>query len=397
MAMHGERTPPVHLPAPASGGRVRSARAGTAVVFAVHGAVMGTFAARIPWVAAHVGLDVAGLGVALLMPGLGALCAMPASGRLIHRHRLHRLTGTLMLLWCAALVLPALPTGLPVLCVALVVFGGASGLADVTMNAHAVLVEELHGRSLMSGMHGMWSVGVLAGSGVAALAAHAGWDARVHFAAVAAVLAVVVVGACGLLIPHRPDQDQGAPAAFALPSREVLPIGLVGLCAVFGEGAGQDWSATFVREHLEGDPGTAALTVSVFAFSMAAARFAGDRVVERLGAVRTVRIAAGCGVAGALLVLAAPTVPVAVAGFALLGVGVSVVVPLAFAAAGRVGPHPGRSLAGVAGIAYGAGLLTPGIIGGIARVSSLAVSFGAVALLCLVMGVTAGVLRPGPR
>lgn len=373
---------------------LRRARVATSVMFTVHGAVTGTFAARVPWIADHVGVGAGGLGIALLMPGVGALLAMPLSGRLAHRNDLRALTRVLILLWCAALVLPALPTSLLLLCAALIAYGAAAGLADVAMNAQAVLIEERYGRSVMSGFHGFWSVGALAGSAAAAGAARADVDARMHFAVTTVVLAVVTVAAATRLLPHRPQPGVAAPPAFALPSRAVLPIGLLGLCAVFAEGAGLDWSAVYVRDLLGNSASTAALTVSIFSVCMAVARFAGDRVVHHLGAVTTVRLAGMCATAGALVVVLARHVVPVVIGFGLLGVGIAVVVPLVFAAAGRLDEHPGRNLAGVAGIAYGSGLVAPGVIGGIAHVSSLAVSFAVVVVLVAVMAAGAGVLRP---
>jgi predicted MFS family arabinose efflux permease len=373
---------------------LRAARVATSVIFAVHGAVTGTFAARLPWVADHVGVSAGGLGVALLMPGIGALAAMPLSGRLTHRYDLRSLTRILILMWCAALVLPALPTSLPVLCAALAVYGAAAGVADVAMNAQAVVIEQGYGRSVMSAFHGFWSVGGLAGAAAAVLAARHGVDARVHFAATAAVLSLVTLIAATRLLPHRPEPEVDAPPAFALPTRAVLPIGLIGLCAVFAEGAGLDWSAVYVRDVLGNSAGTAAATVAVFSISMAVARFAGDRVVRRLGPVATVQLAALCAAVGALAVVLGRHVVPVMAGFGVLGAGIAVVVPLVFAAAGRLDEHPGRNLAGVAGIAYGSGLIAPGVIGGIAHVSSLTMSFIVVAGLVVVMGAAAPVLRP---
>lgn len=386
---------PAGGPAPAAiPAEVRRARLATAVVFAVHGAVGGSFAARLPWIADHVGVSAGGLGVALLMPGIGAILTMPISARLAHRYDLRTLVRVLIGAWCATLLLPSLPASLLLLCPALAIYGAASGLADVAMNSHAVVVEQRYGRSVMSGLHGCWSVGGLVGSGVAAIFARAGVDARLHFLVIAAVLVAIGVAASRYVLPHRPEPEAAAPPAFALPSRLVLPIGLIGLCAVFGEGAGLDWSAVYVRDQLGQASSIAALTVATFSFSMAAGRFAGDYVVRRIGAVTAVRAAAAFATAGAATVVLARQVALVVTGFALLGVGVAIVVPLVFAAAGRIGTQPGRSIAGVAGIAYGSGLIAPGVIGGIAHASSLSVSFGLVVLLVAMMGVGAGVLRP---
>jgi predicted MFS family arabinose efflux permease len=384
-------TPSLGFAAPAP--EVRYARRATAVVFAVHGCVIGSFAARIPWVASHVGVGVGRLGLALLVPGIGAMLAMPFSGRLAHRYALRPLVTATIVAWCAALVLPALPTSFGLLCVVLLVFGATAGLADMAMNAEGVLVEKAFGRSVMSSFHGFWSVGVLVGSAVSALASHAGLDARPQFAVEALALAAVGTASARFLLDDPTTTETDPPPAFALPTRPVLVIGAVGLCAVFGEQAGTDWSALYIRDELGGSASTAALAVSAFAVTMAAARLVGDRVIRRLGPVRTVRLSGVCAAGGAVAVVLAPDLAVGLAGFALLGIGVALVVPLVFAAAGRVGPHPARSIAGVAGVAYASGLVAPGVIGGVASVSSLTVSFCLVAGLVAIVALAAGVLR----
>jgi hypothetical protein len=118
-------------------------------------------------------------------------------------------------------------------------------------------------------------------------------------------------------------------------------------------------------------------------------------VIQRLGPVRTVRLSGACAACGAVAVVLAPDLAVGLVGFALLGTGVALVVPLVFAAAGRVGAHPARSVAGVAGIAYGSGLIAPGVIGGVAAASSLTTSFCLVAGLVAIIALAAGVLRTG--
>ena len=371
---------------------VRRARCATAVVFAVHGCVVGSFAARIPWIASHVGVEIGQLALALLMPGVGALLAMPFSGRLAHRYEFRPFVTATVVAFCASLVLTAWPTSLALLCVSLLIFGATAGLADMAMNAQGVLVEKAHGRSIMSSLHGFWSVGLLVGSAVSALASHAGTDARLQFAITAAVLAVLGGAAARFLLED--PTETAAPPAFALPTRPILVIGLVGLCAVFGELAGAEWSALYIQHELDGSPSTAALAVSAFALTMAAVRLVGDHVIRRLGPVRTVRLSGASAVTGTVAIVWAPNLAVGLAGFALLGIGVAVVVPLVFAVAGRVGPHPARSIAGVAGVAYGSGLVAPGVMGGIAAASSLTTSFCLVAVLMAIMLLAAGVLRP---
>jgi MFS family permease len=327
------------------------------------------------------------------MPGVGALLAMPFAGRLAHRYESRPLVAATIVAFCASLVLTALPTSLALLCVALLVFGGTAGLADMAMNTQGVMVEKSLATSVMSGLHGFWSVGLLLGSLASALAAHAGIGARLQFAVTALLLALVGVAAARFVLDDPATRDLPAPPAFALPTRPVLLIGLVGLCAIFGEQAGADWSALYIQQELGGSASVAALAVAAFAVTMAGARLVGDRVIERLGPVRTVRLSGACAVSGALAVVVAPDLAVGLVGFALLGIGVAVVVPLVFAAAGRVGPQPARSIAGVAGVAYSGGLVAPGVMGGIAAASSLTASFLLVAVLTGIMALAAGVLR----
>ena len=380
--------------------RLARARVAVSAVFAIHGAVVGSFATRIPWIAERLHVDPGALGLALIAPAVGSIATMPLAARLVHRYRGRPLTRILILAWCGSLALPALAPNLPVLFLSLLVYGAAAGMADVAMNAQGVVVEQRYGRSIMSGLHGMWSVGGLVGSAAGALAAHRGVDARLHLAVVAAVLAVLGWLAGWALLDTRAESVAGPegpgerPPLFALPSRAVLLIGLVGFCGVFAEGASGDWSAVYLTNVTSADPGLAALAYTGFALAMTAGRLAGDWVVRRIGPVACVRYGGLTACAGGVLVLVSRTPAPAVAGFALVGVGVAVVVPLVFAAAGRAEANPGHAIAAVATIAYGSGLAAPGIIGGIAHLFSLPVAFGVVTALCLAMAVGASVLRP---
>ncbi|MGK5546341.1 MFS transporter [Streptomyces sp. URMC 127] len=374
-------------------GRLRRARFAVAAVFAVHGAVTGSFATRIPWIQSHLDLGAGALGLALVLPAAGSSCAMPLAGRISHRLGSRAALRLLIVLWCASVALPALSPGLPALCGALAVYGATAGMADVAMNALGVETEERLGRSIMSGLHGMWSAGTLAGSAAGTAAAHADLDARIHLGCAAAVLAVLGAAACHWALDLRAARDEHPPPRFALPPRAALVIGAVGFCAVFAEGASLDWSAVYLKDVLGSGPGVAAACTTAFTCTMALARFAGDPAVRRFGPVRTVRASGVLAAAGGLLVVTARGVPSAVAGFALIGVGVAVVVPLAFAAAGRSGPAPSQAIAGVATITYTSGLVAPAAIGQIAAASSLVTSFVLVTVLAAGLVAGAGVLR----
>jgi MFS family permease len=376
---------------------VRRARYAVAAVFAVHGAVTGSFATRVPWIQDHAGVSAGQLGLALAFPALGASVAMPLAGSISHRYGARNALRGLIALWTLALVLPSLAPNLLTLCLALFTYGATAGMADVAMNALGVEVENRLGRSIMSGLHGMWSAGALIGSAAGTLAAHLGSDARLHHVLAAAVLTLIGVLSCRWVLDLQPAEDEEPPPRFALPPRSALLIGAVGFCAVFAEGASLDWSAVYLRNQLETSAGLAAACTTGFTLTMALARFAGDKVVDRFGSVRTVRVSGVLAVLGGLLIVFAGHPATAMAGFALMGLGIAVVVPLCFAAAGRSGSNPSLAIAGVATITYTSGLIAPSAIGGLAQATSLTVSFGLVTVLACGLAVFAGVLRAGDR
>jgi MFS family permease len=371
----------------------RRAHGAVAAVFFVHGAVTGNFATRIPWLQEHLRLGAGTLGFALVFAAVGASAAMPLAARIVHRLGARAAVRVLIALWCAALALPMLMPDLPLLCLAVFVYGAAAGMADVAMNAQGVEVEQRLGRSIMSGLHGMWSAGSLTGSLVGVIVTHFAVDARLHLAIAAAVLLCCGVFAASYVLDVRPEPQEEAPARFTVPPRAALLIGAVGFCAVFAEGGSMDWSAVYLRDIGHASAAVAASSYTAFACMMAVARLLGDVAVRRFGPVRTVRAGGVLATLGGALVVTALGQLAAIAGFALLGVGIAVVVPLCFAAAGRSGPNPSQAIAGVATVTYTSGLIAPALIGGIAQASSLRVSFALVSVLAVGLAVGAPVLR----
>ncbi|MEV6973780.1 MFS transporter [Kitasatospora sp. NPDC093806] len=371
----------------------RRARVAIALVFGVHGAVGGTFVSRIPWIQDRLDLSPGQLGLALVMPAIGSSLAMPLAGRFVHRYGGRAAVRGLLALCCLALALPALAPSLPVLCLALLAYGATAGMADVAMNAQGVEIEQRLGRSIMSGLHGMWSAGGLLAAGFGILAAHQNLEPRVQLAVTAVLLAALAQPVCNALPDLRAAEQAEEPPRFALPPRSSLVIGLVGFCAVFAEGASMDWSGVYLRDVTGASTTVAAAAYTAFALTMAVSRLAGDAVIRRLGAVRSARLSGAIATAGGLLVVVADRPALAIPGFALIGIGVAVVVPLAFAAAGRIGTNPSQSIAGVATVTYTSGLIAPAIVGGLAQATSLTASFGVVTALSVALLLSAGALR----
>jgi MFS family permease len=378
--------------------RSASGRA-TAVVFMVSGILTGTLSSRWPWLAGRLHLTSGVIGALGLASTVGALVTMPFAARFVHRYGARAATWVLTVAMGVTLVLPPFAPGIAVLTVIFVLMGAVIGVADNAMNTAGVEAERKTRMTIMSGLHGMWSVGVLAGALAGSLAAQVGLDPRLQFAVMGGLIAVAGLASRPWLAGDPAvDSTTGGSAAeidvpkFVWPHGLVLLIGLVAFAAIFVEFAASSWAALFMHWTLHTSQAVAALATAVFALAMAAGRLAGDYVVARVGAVRSVRVCGAAGTAGCLLVAVAPDTWLALSGFVLIGLGVSVVVPLVFAAAGHLGPSPAVGVAGVATISYGAGLAAPSMMGGVADISSLRVAFGLAALIAVAIGAGAGLL-----
>ncbi|MFI6500084.1 MFS transporter [Nonomuraea typhae] len=367
-----------------------------ALVFAIHGAVAGSLSTRIPWLQDHFALSPGTLGLVLLCQPIGAFIGMPMASRLAYRVGGRRATRVLIALWCLLVCVPVLMPGPAWLFPAFLLLGAAAGTSDVVMNAHAVVLERKLGRSIIAGLHGLWSVGSLAAGGIGILAAHFGVDARLHLSVIALLLLGLSLAAGRGLLADEPVTGQPAPRRFALPTRAIAAVGLVGFCGTFAEGASANWAAVYVTQVAAAGPAAAAATYTVFMLFMAGTRLLGDRIVGRLGAVATVRAGGVVAAVGGVLVVAGRTTWVCAAGFALIGIGIAVSAPLAYAAAGRTGSSPGEGVAGVTTITYLSSLIAPAIIGGAAGALSYPAAFTLITLIVILMGVLAGALRPRP-
>ncbi|WP_084964113.1 MFS transporter [Thermoactinospora rubra] len=367
-----------------------------ALVFTLHGAVAGSLSTRLPWIQDHLSLSPAVLGLILLCLPVGAFVAMPMAGRLSHRLGGRAATRVLIACWCAALALPALAPAPAWLFGIFLLYGAAAGSCDVVMNAQAVALERRLGRSIIAGLHGMWCVGSLAAGGLGVVAAHYEVDARLHLGAVAALLLAAAVPAGRALLPNHTAADAPAPRRFALPPRAILLVGLVGFFGTFAEGASANWAAVYATKVTAAGPGLAAAAYTGFMLAMAGARLLGDRLVRRLGPVLAVRLSGAVAALGGTLVVAAWTPWACLAGFALLGTSVAIVVPLVFASAGNAAVRAEEGVAGVATITYLSGLVAPAVTGWAAGALSYRAAFALVTVMVVLMGGFAGALRQGP-
>ena len=356
----------------------------TSVTFFVHGFLMATWLPNIPVVKDRLQLDPATLGLALAATAVGSLVFMPVAGWLVAHRGSAPVTIGAALLACLALPLPFLAPNAALLALALFVLGASSGSMDVAMNAQAVRVEALRTTPIMSSFHGAWSLAALAGAVTTSL---------VHLAGIPALAQVVTVSLVAALVQivvaiefERGDHADEPPVLLAIPPRVVLGLGFACFCAMLAEGAVGDWSAVYLREDLGAAAAVAPLGYAASSLAMALGRLTGDAVVRRFGAASTIVVGGILVVVGmsAGLLLAQPFA--AIAGFALVGLGLANAVPVMFSAAGRVRDVPaGTALASASTMGYTGFLVGPTVIGLVAQATSLTTALWIPAICGLVL------------
>ncbi len=375
----------------------RRARWAVAAMFLANGFTMGAWAPQIPLLLPRHDITEAVLGLLILGLGIGAVTAMLFSGRLIARF------GTVPVLRAFALsVVPVLPLvvfspSVWVLALAMAAFGALIGCMDVAMNANAVEVERRLGRAIMSSSHGFWSLGgFFGGTAGSWVIAHA--SSEVQALATAGLVAAVILAAMPALRGEPPHAPEPAAAGQATPKRGLVPraigvwiLGVMALFSMVPEGAVLDWAALYLKDELGASTFVSGLGFAFFAGTMAIMRFAGDSVRNRFGAVATLRLSGAIGAAGLLIGAFAPTPGLAIAGFALSGLGVANMVPILFSAAGNYpGQAPGAAISAVTMVGYAGILVAPASIGFLAEHLGYRPTYAALAVLLLVVSALAG-------
>ncbi|MFD8731228.1 MFS transporter [Streptomyces sp. NPDC059611] len=355
--------------------------------FALDGFLFAGWVVRIPAIKQQTGASASTLGLALLGVSAGAVITMMLTGRLCRRYGSHAVTVACGVLLPLSIALPAQTHSALSLGLVLLVFGAAYGGMNVAMNSAAVdLVAQLR-RPVMPSFHAAFSLGGMVGAGLGGLVA-GGLSASAHLFLLAGIGLLVTAFAGPALLRHRPARTAPEPhAPQPRPQRKldprarriVLLFGVIALCTAYGEGALADWGALHLEQDLDAHPGLAAAGYALFALTMTIGRLTGTMLLERLGQTRTLVLGGVVAAAGMLLGSLAPTVWLALAGFAVTGLGLANIFPVAVGRAGELAGPSGVAAASTLG--YGGMLLGPPAIGFLADWFSLPVALTTVALL----------------
>jgi MFS family permease len=383
------------------------ARWAVTAAFAATGTTIASFAVRTPSLKLEHGLGDGWVGLVSALFGVAALSTMRLAGRLASR------VGSGPVLRAALAALPVALAGVgaaggrPALVVAVLVLGAVNGAVDVTMNAHAVAVERELGRPVLSGCHAAWSIGAVAGSLAGGAAAGAGASLWLHWAVVAGVLVPPALVAGRGLLPASADRAApGGEVPAGGPRRRrggwswrIVALGLMGAAVMTCEASVVNWSGLLLHEHRGATLGVAALGLAAFSGCQTLGRLAGDRLIARRPAHELVRRGAAAGAAGLALAVLSPSPWAAVAGFAVLGIGLATPLPVLFGVVGRLGT-PSEAAVRVSTfttLTYAGILLAPPLIGWTAERAGLVPTLSALAVLLAAVAVAAPRVVPATR
>jgi MFS family permease len=375
------------------------------VFFAMDGFIFAGWVVRIPAIKEQTGASASALGLALLGVSAGAVITMTFTGRLCRRYGSHPVTVVCGVLLSLSVALPPLTHSVLALGAVLLVFGSAYGGINVAFNSAAVDLVRALRRPVMPSFHAAFSLGGMTGAGLGSLIAGVLTPTQ-HLLCLTAVGLVVTLFAGRTLLgtpapatPETPartatsatsatsatpenDAPRAASAPHPLAPRTrllVVTFGLIALCTAYGEGAMADWSALHLEQDLGAAPGAAAIGYSCFALAMTVGRLSGTKLLEILGQTRTLVFGGTTAALGMLLGALAPALWAALIGFAVTGLGLANLFPVAVERAGRLAGPEGVAVASTFG--YGGMLLGPPAIGFMADWISLPTALTTVAAL----------------
>jgi MFS family permease len=374
-----------------------SARTAVTVAFALNGAVYASWASRVPALSVQVHAGPGGLGIALLGTALGMAAGANGAGRVAARFGARRTVLASGTLTALAVPLLGLARSIPVLGLELVLLGLMIAAMDVAMNVAGVQVVRRLDRPLMPVFHAWFSFGGLFGALGAGLAAWLGLSVLPHLLLVCGAVLVLVWTICRSLPDDRAPVEQGTretPATKPSKRPVLWLLGAITLCSGLAEGASTDWSALFMVRDRGFDQASAATVFAVFSIAMALTRLTGERLERRFGPYRLLAGACAVAAVGLATTVLIPLPWLGFLGFAMVGAGLAFCFPVGLTLAGAAGKRADgtggeREIGFVAGVAYTGFLAGPPLIGGIASVTSLAVSFGFVTVIIVLIPLAA--------
>jgi predicted MFS family arabinose efflux permease len=359
----------------------------TRVAFFIAGVGMAAWAPLVPYAKERMSLEEGALGLLLLFLGVGSMITMPITGVLAGRFGCRVVIAIASLFICLALPLLAMAPNPVALAFALFLFGASVGTVDVAVNIQAIIVEKASGRSMMSGFHGLFSLGGIIGAGGVSGLLTLGLSPVLAILCVSALIFLMIALFGKNLLDYGSETKD---PLFVVPRGKVVFIGVLCFIVFLAEGAMLDWSAIFLTSRRGLEEAQGGLGYAAFAVAMTLGRLTGDRIVSYLGNAKVLLFGGLCASLGFLLTVVISSPLASIIGFTLIGLGASNIVPVLFTAAGNQKIMPvSLTVSAIVTIGYAGILIGPAFIGFVARSSSLDVSFAIVAAALLLVAASA--------
>jgi MFS family permease len=330
----------------------------------------GALMSRLPDIQTHLGVTEGQLGLTMIGMSIGSLISLTFGAAVIERLGVR--TTAFFTVLGPALFFALIPWlgAAPAVFAVLFCTGLLSGALEINLNVEIDRLEMHTGGRFMNRAHGFWSVGFFVTALAGAAIRQSGLSVEAHLGLMAAI--VVLVGGymiSGIVPTPVPARVQGESThKIAFPHVGLLPLCLIGFAAFLVEGAGIDWSAIYMRDVFSSQPFVGGMGLTLFAFFMAAMRLTADPVVARFGPRNVAMVLLTLATIGALMVGLAPAQEVALAGFALMGIGCSAVYPLAVSAAAQRTDRPAAvNVAALGQVSFVVFFLAPPLLGFVAE------------------------------
>ncbi|MFA6085331.1 MFS transporter [Mucilaginibacter sp.] len=357
----------------------KTLRIAVGAMFFMTGLCFASWASRIATIQQNLNLSDAALGGVLFAMPVGLMCSLPFSGWVITKIGSRKLLIGALIVYSCCLVTLGLAQNTIQLIICLTLFGFASNAVNISVNTQAVAAEELYQKPILASFHGIWSLAGFTGAGIGTFMIGKSIIPFYHFGLVFIIIIITIALVSGYL---KNDKVASSGPVFVMPDNSLIKLGIIAFCSLICEGAMFDWSVIYFKKVVLAHGAWIGAGYTAFMLTMATGRFIADWFAHRFGLKRTLQISGMLTATGLLVAVVFPYLFTALAGFLLVGFGVSSVVPLVYSAAGRSKTmSPGVALAAVSTIGFMGFLIGPPVIGFIAGLASLRASFTLIAVM----------------
>jgi len=363
----------------------RAYRLAVGCLFFLQGLCFASWASRIPTIQQNLNLSDTALGIVLFALPVGSMIALPFAGWLVTRFGSKRIATNALLAYSIFLLGIGLSQNIFILVTSLVFFGMAGNISNIAINTQAVGVEARYGRNIMASFHGLWSLAGFTAAGIGTYMIGQAVIPFNHFLMITALILAGVAASFHYLLPNE-EKTGTSSSLFVKPDRSLIKLGVIAFCCMICEGAMFDWSGIYFQKVVVAEKDLIGAGYTAFMLTMATGRFIADWIVSRFGFKRTIQISGFLIATGLGIAVLFPYVATAIIGFFIVGFGVSSVVPLVYSEAGRSKKvAPGIALAAVTSIGFLGFLIGPPLIGIVAGLFNLRISFLIIAIIGIIV------------